>query len=153
MLCQEQEGKLGILDLRLVRRSVASLTAVAALAVFTGPSWAAEDYNPKMSSGAKRVELQDDAFKPDPAYEEQAYDIDAQLAIYGGKSEVEAPRPLFELGRKQYVPGQLPEPSEVFGELNPRFRPLVTGVRPSPSTISAIMNWPRSRPASTSTST
>jgi hypothetical protein len=119
VLCQEQEGKLGILDLRLVRRSVASLTAVAALAVFTGPSWAAEDYNPKMSSGAKRVELQDDAFKPDPAYEEQAYDIDAQLAIYGGKSEVEAPRPLFELGRKQYVPGQLPEPSEVFGELNP----------------------------------
>lgn len=110
---------MSILNLRQVRRSVAGFTAVAALTVFAGASFAAEDYKPKMSPNAKRVPLQDNAFGGDPDYSHDSYDIQAQLDIYGGKSEVVAPRPLFELGRKQYVPGQLPEPSDVFGELNP----------------------------------
>ncbi|WP_416899046.1 MAG: hypothetical protein ACMVY4_04775 [Minwuia sp.] len=99
---------------------VAGLTAAAAIIAWTaGTSLAAEDYNPKMSEGAKRVEYKADAFKPMPAYEDLDYDIEAQLAIYGGKSEVTAPRPLFELGQPQYVSGQLSEPSYVFGRLNP----------------------------------
>ncbi|MDF1719041.1 MAG: hypothetical protein P1U65_00025 [Minwuia sp.] len=110
---------MSILNLRQVRRSVAGFTAAAALTVFAGASFAAEDYKPKMSDNAKRVPFQENAFGGDPDYSHDDYDIQAQLDIYGGKSEVVAPRPLFELGRKQYVPGQLPEPSTVFGELNP----------------------------------
>lgn len=84
-----------------------------------GVAFAAEDYNPDMSSGAKHVPFDEGAFKSDPDYEQLDYDIDAQLAIYGGKSEVDPPRPLFELGHPQYVAGQLPEPSTIFGKLNP----------------------------------
>lgn len=107
-------------EVRHYRNGIAGLTAVAAITIFSsGGLWAAEDYNPKMSEGAKRVEFQADAFKPDPNYEDVPYDIQAQIAIYGGKSEVEAPRPLFELGQPQYVDGQFSEPSYVFGKLNP----------------------------------
>lgn len=105
---------------RLGRKFVAGATAAAAILVYAaGGSWAAEDYNPEMSAGAKRVPLEEGAFKSDPNYEDTEYDIEAQLAIYGGKTEVEAPRPLFELGQPQYVSGQLDEPSYVFGKLNP----------------------------------
>jgi hypothetical protein len=107
-------------EVRHYRKTIAGLTAAAAIMAFSaGSVWSAEDYNPKMSKGAKRVEFQADAFKPDPSYADEDYDIEAQLAIYGGKSEVEAPRPLFELGQPQYVAGQLTEPNTLFGELNP----------------------------------
>ncbi|WP_417514324.1 hypothetical protein [Minwuia sp.] len=106
--------------MRHFRNTVASATAVATVLAFSaGSGWSAEDYNPKMSEGAKRIEFQADAFKPDPTYADTPYDIQAQLAIYGGKSEVVAPRPLFELGQPQYVSGQLSEPLTIFGELNP----------------------------------
>ncbi|MEC9344888.1 MAG: hypothetical protein VYB54_01600 [Pseudomonadota bacterium] len=104
---------------RPCRRSLCGLTAVAALFAFAGATHAAEDYKPKMSPGAKQTEFDENAFKPMPTYDDKPYDIEAQLKIYGGKSEVEAPRPLFELGHPQYVAGQLPEPSTAFGELNP----------------------------------
>lgn len=107
-------------EVRHYRKGIAGLTAAAALLAFSaGAAIAAEDYNPKMSKGAKRVEFQADAFKSDPTYAETPYDIQAQIAIYGGKSEVEAPRPLFELGQPQYIAGQLSEPNTLFGELNP----------------------------------
>lgn len=107
-------------EVRHYRKGIAGLTAAAAVLAFTaGAIHAAEDYNPKMSKGAKRVEFQADAFKPDPTYADAPYDIQAQLAIYGGKSEITAPRPLFELGQPQYVEGQLTEPNTLFGELNP----------------------------------
>jgi len=107
-------------SVRQKRKSLVSLTAAAAILTFSaGTVWAAEDYKPKMSKGAKQVEFKADAFKADPSYEDEAYDIQAQLAIYGGKSEVTAPRPLFELGQPQYVAGQLSEPSTFFGKLNP----------------------------------
>ena len=100
-------------------KSVVAATAAAALMAFTAAApWAAEDYNPDMSEGAKRVPYEG-GFGPDPNYEDTEYDIDAQLAIYGGKSEVDPPRPLFELGQPQYISGQLSEPSTIFGKLNP----------------------------------
>jgi hypothetical protein len=105
---------------RHIRRGAAGATAVAAIMAFsTAGVWSAEDYKPKMSPGAKQVEFQADAFKSDPVYPDNAYDIEAQLAIYGGKTEVTAPRPLFELGQPQYIEGQLSEPNTLFGELNP----------------------------------
>lgn len=98
---------------------VSAVAMFAAIGLSANASWAAEDYKPKMSKGAKKVEYKGDAFKSDPTYEDKPYDPEAQLKIYGGKSAVEPPRPLFELGRKQYLPGQFESGSTIFGELNP----------------------------------
>lgn len=99
--------------------AVALTTAAVAMAFSCGALLAAEEYDPKMSEGASRVDFEEGAFAPDPTYEDTGYNAEAQLEIYGGKTEVEAPRPLFELGQKQYVSGQLSEPSTIFGKLNP----------------------------------
>ena len=57
-------------------------------------------------------------FREGPQYD-KLYDADEQLMIYGGKSAVEPPRPLLEIGREQYTSGVY-EPSNTFlGELNP----------------------------------
>lgn len=58
------------------------------------------------------------AFLPGPTYDKH-YEASEQLDIYGGKSAVEPPRPLLEIGREQYTSG-LYDPSSTFlGELNP----------------------------------
>lgn len=69
------------------------------------------------SSHAKSKSV-DNAFRPGPSYESQ-YDSEAQIEIYGGKSAVEPPRPLLEIGREQYTSGMYDESSTLFGELNP----------------------------------
>ena len=58
------------------------------------------------------------AFRPGPKYEKK-YDANEQLDIYGGKSAVEPPRPLLEIGRQQYTSGILDESSTLLGKLNP----------------------------------
>jgi len=58
------------------------------------------------------------AFRPDPQYDTK-YNARGQEAIYGGKSAVEPPRPLLEIGREQYTSGLYDESSTLFGKLNP----------------------------------
>ena len=58
------------------------------------------------------------AFRPGPKYEKK-YDANEQLDIYGGKSAVEPPRPLLEIGRQQFTSGILDESSTLLGKLNP----------------------------------
>lgn len=58
------------------------------------------------------------AFRPDPQYGKK-YDAKGQEDIYGGKSAVEPPRPLLEIGREQYTSGLYDESSTLFGKLNP----------------------------------
>ena len=65
-----------------------------------------------------RVDKAEDAFRADPMYEKQ-YDAEGQVDIYGGKTAVEPPRPLLELGREQYTSGAYDESSTLLGELNP----------------------------------
>jgi hypothetical protein len=65
-----------------------------------------------------RKSTQDD-FRPDPQYDEAKYDAEGQADIYGGKSEVDPPRPLLELGRQQYTSGIYDESSTILGQLNP----------------------------------
>jgi hypothetical protein len=65
----------------------------------------------------QRKAAQDD-FRPDPQYEAK-YDAEGQADIYGGKSEVDPPRPLLELGRQQYTSGIYDESSTLLGQLNP----------------------------------
>ncbi|MBN9248148.1 MAG: hypothetical protein J0I81_12030, partial [Hyphomicrobium sp.] len=66
----------------------------------------------------KKNQSKKSAFRSDPQYEKK-YDAEGQSAIYGGKTAVEPPRPLLELGREQYTSGIYDESSTLFGKLNP----------------------------------
>ena len=75
----------------------------------------------KMSRIAKPTQYNSSAFKPDPQYQEQAYDPQAQRDIYGKKRAVNTTRPMLELGRPYlrvgaYEPG-LPLRFMVYGDL------------------------------------
>lgn len=67
---------------------------------------------------SKKSKSTQNAFRPGPKYERK-YDAKEQLDIYGGKSAVEPPRPLLEIGRQQYTSGILDESSTLLGKLNP----------------------------------
>ena len=58
------------------------------------------------------------SFRPGPEYKDK-YDAAEQLDIYGGKSAVEPPRPLLEIGREQYTSGTYEPSGTLLGELNP----------------------------------
>ena len=58
------------------------------------------------------------SFRTDPEYDAN-YNAEEQANIYGGKSAVEPPRPLLELGREQYTSGLYDQSSTLLGELNP----------------------------------
>jgi hypothetical protein len=58
------------------------------------------------------------AFRPDPAYTEDSYSPEAQVAIYGGKTEVLAQRPIPELGRPFYTVGPLGHGTNLIGQKN-----------------------------------
>ena len=71
------------------------------------------------SPGATQVAANtEDLFQPGPQYE-QKYNSDKNVDVYGGKSAVETPRPLLELGREQYTSGQYDESGTLLGDLNP----------------------------------
>ena len=80
-----------------------------------------DDYQPEMSPEASSTKHDDKVFKSDPSYEVHAYDVNAQLKIYGGKREVANPRPLLELGRRIYESGPLKRTYNFFGDKNPNF--------------------------------
>jgi hypothetical protein len=75
-----------------------------------------------MGREASVVAIENALFGPDPAYEGEIYDVSAQLAIYGGKRAIDAPRPLLEVGRALYGAGPLGEGYALFGDKN-RFFP------------------------------
>jgi hypothetical protein len=66
----------------------------------------------------KKSQSTKNAFRPDPQYGKK-YDAKGQADIYGGKSAIEPPRPLLEIGREQYTSGLYDESSTLFGKLNP----------------------------------
>lgn len=66
----------------------------------------------------KKTKSPKGAFRPDPKYSKK-YDAKGQSDIYGGKTAVEPPRPLLEIGREQYTSGIYDESSTLFGKLNP----------------------------------
>ncbi len=72
------------------------------------------------SSDKKHIEDKTvhNAFLPGPSYDAN-YHAGEQLDIYGGKSAVEPPRPLLEIGREQYTSGLYDSSSTFLGELNP----------------------------------
>ncbi|MGH6719328.1 MAG: hypothetical protein ACREER_08410 [Alphaproteobacteria bacterium] len=97
----------------------AVLGAVLGITVGVGPAFAGEDFVPEMSPEASQVEHEEEVFAPDPSYADEPYDIDAQVAIYGGKREVVAPRPLLEAGREIYTAGPFQPAYTFLGDKNP----------------------------------
>lgn len=65
----------------------------------------------------RESEFDTEAFKPDPRYKE-GYDAEAQIEVYGGKRPVDRVRPLLEIGRELYGPGEIGEGIPIFGEKN-----------------------------------
>lgn len=58
------------------------------------------------------------AFRSDPSYENEPYDPEAQILIYGGKTEIATQRPIPELGRPLYDVGPLGQGVNVVGRKN-----------------------------------
>lgn len=71
-----------------------------------------------MSPEASPVEVDPSGFGPDPAYQEGAYDPEAQYAIYGGKKVVKKVHPLIELGQPLYGEGPLNRSYDIIGSKN-----------------------------------
>ena len=59
----------------------------------------------EMSPEAQAAEVTRELFGPDPSYADKPYDVEAQLAIYGGKRAVNGPRPPIEWGYPMYQSG------------------------------------------------
>lgn len=96
------------------------LAAAFALSVGSQPAvGAGEGGKPEMSPDAAAVKHKDDAFGADPAYESKPYSDEDQAKIYGGKFQVQNPRPMLELGRPIYQSGPLQKSGTGFGEKNP----------------------------------
>lgn len=87
----------------------ALLAATAAVAITTAAPTAfaasPDADRPRELDPAARPTDYIDVFKSDPTYEDSPYDANRQIDIYGGKRNIEEPRPIVEAGRPQYVEG------------------------------------------------
>ncbi len=101
------------------------------------------------SDNVSKATYRASAFKADPFYDNREYDERSQLGIYGGKSPVDTPRALLELGYPIYQNGPIPEASYWLGKNNPvtsqftvygDMRLSATSLGESDSTLSADMN-------------
>ncbi len=70
------------------------------------------------TSTHKKIKVTKNTFQSGPQYD-STYDAEEQAEIYGGKSAVEPPRPLLEIGREQYTSGIYDPSSTLLGETNP----------------------------------
>jgi hypothetical protein len=72
----------------------------------------------KGPSAPRAVVYDRSAFRPDPHYKDETYSPEAQVAIYGGKTEVVAQRPIPEFGRPFYTVGPLGQGVNLVGQKN-----------------------------------
>lgn len=91
--------------------------------VLAGFAFAEEDNHtdqtpPEIPAGSEFGEFDSSVFKSDPVYHEEGYDPEAQIEIYGGKTAIDAPRPLLELGTPFYSEGPLFDDYTFLGERN-----------------------------------
>lgn len=100
-------------------RTLCAATLVALGASIPAAFASGEGGKPAMSPEAAPAEHKDGAFGPDPSYEAKPYTEEDQLRIYGGKSSVQTPRPLLELGQRIYEAGPLKKSGTGMGLKNP----------------------------------
>lgn len=101
---------------------LSSLYLAAALAyggVLPAALAAGEGGKPQMSPEAAQAQHKAEGFGPDPTYETKPYNEEDQLKIYGGKFQVQNPRPMLELGRPIYQSGPLQPSGTGMGAKNP----------------------------------
>lgn len=104
-----------------IRRTAIGIAFGFGAALLSSTAMAASelyDTNPVVPEGAERVDHTEDAFRPDPTYEEKPYSPEAQYKIYGDKKPASTPRPLLELGRKIYTGGPFEKGSDILGRKN-----------------------------------
>lgn len=109
------------------RAALQAAAAVTAIAVAAPALSADPKYDrPREMDPAARSTDYTDIFKADPTYEETPYDANRQIDIYGGKRNIEEPRPVLEIGQPQYVEGPFGQTDGFrnLGEKNP-FNPAV----------------------------
>ncbi len=95
----------------------AGLAGFVVLSGWIAPA-VAEGDEIEMSPDATVVPYDPSVFRSDPLYEDKPYSAEAQQQIYGGKSAFATPRPMFELGRRQYTTGPFDPGIEVIGRKN-----------------------------------
>lgn len=103
-----------------VKNSPLSLFTVFAFAAATTCAFAsADDHTQTMDPRATPVphDAKTYHFSPDPVFSEP-YNFQRQLDIYGAKHLNPTARPLLELGREMYGPGELSAGKNLFGEKN-----------------------------------
>ena len=104
---------------------LALLCAVLLAGAATSHVAFADEKKPEMSPQATPAPFDRKAFGADPDYSDKPYDANQQIDIYGGKTIVDAPRPVVELGRPLYMTGPLPGGFNLLGQknlVNPSFQ-------------------------------
>ncbi len=94
----------------------AAVGAVVAVAAVAAVAYAADE--PEMSPGVQREQHNPAVFKPNPSYQDKPYDAQQQIDIYGGKTNIDEPRPIIEIGRSLYREGPLAGGYNVIGRKN-----------------------------------
>ena len=107
-----REGGAGDLQLAAAERFLEGMVFLAAAV------------KPEMSPEAKPTEFDRGVFKSDPTYEDKPYDAEGQIEIYGGKYDIDEPRPVIEIGRPLYREGPFREGTNIAGEKNLFFEHL-----------------------------
>jgi hypothetical protein len=96
-------------------------SAATALMLASPAAFAASDEHNRpreMDPAARPTDNDAGVFKADPTYEQHPYDPDRQIEIYGGKRNLNEPRPILEAGQPQYVEGPFAEGTNVIGQKN-----------------------------------
>jgi hypothetical protein len=96
---------------------LAAIAAALALSA-AAPAARAAEKPPEMSPGAQPAPHDPKVFKPDPRYGDKPYDAAQQIEIYGGKKNIDEPRPIIEIGRPLYLEGPLAGGYNIIGRKN-----------------------------------
>ena len=107
-----------------VQRAPADLQLAASERFAAGMVYLAAAVKPEMSPEASPTEFDRGVFKSDPTYEDKPYDAAGQIEIYGGKFDIDEPRPVVEIGRPLYTEGPFGQGTDIIGEKNLFFEHL-----------------------------
>ncbi len=105
-------------------RAADNLQLAEAARFSAGMVYLAAAIKPEMSPEAKPTEFDRGVFKSDPTYEDKPYDAEGQIEIYGGKFDIDEPRPVLEIGRPLYREGPFGQGTDIVGEKNLFFEHL-----------------------------
>jgi hypothetical protein len=100
------------------RPSQIGVAALLAAALFGAAIARAADDKPEMSPGTETAPHDPQVFRADPSYTAKEYEAGQQIDIYGGKSNINEPRPIIEMGQPLYLEGPLAGGYNVIGRKN-----------------------------------